>query len=195
MELDADGCSISKVQVKGGGTSGIVVRGDDCVVEDVLVTGSSRGLRTNDANGLYVGNSSFVDNSDFGMIIHLSNNVTVYGCNVSGNLFDDGIQVNAGPSNITISHTLVDNNGFVGIEFLGNTDITVDHCTVTNNQDNGIYVESSKRVRITDNNISWNWLFATFAILSRNSPPYAQPRHQCQGKPDKRVIIPCQGAE
>ena len=166
VELNADGIALSKVRIDGGSTSGLYVKGANCTIEDIYVTGSSRGLRTSGADWLYIGNSTFTDNDDFGMIIHLSNNVTIYGCEVTWNEYDDGIRINAGQSNITISHTLVNANGYYGIEFMGNTDIRVDNCTITNNSDNGIYVTSSDRMVFEDNTIQWNLLFGIYTFQS-----------------------------
>jgi parallel beta-helix repeat protein len=166
VDINADGTNLSKIKIDGGGTSGVYIKGENCTIEDINVTGSSRGLRTNGAHWLYIGNSTFTGNSDFGMIIHLSNNVTIYGCEVTNNAFDDGIQINSGQSDITISHTLVDSNGFMGIEFLGNSDIRVDNCTITNNFDTGIWIELSQGIDIHDNDVDSNFLFAIYIFFS-----------------------------
>ncbi|MCK4970056.1 MAG: right-handed parallel beta-helix repeat-containing protein, partial [Thermoplasmata archaeon] len=166
VQLNSDGINLSKVRIDGGSTSGVYVKGANCTIEDIYVNGSSRGLRTSGADWLYIGNSTFTANDDYGMIIHLSNNVTIYGCEVTWNDFDDGIRINAGQSNITISHTLVDTNGYRGIEFMGNTDIRVDNCTITNNSDNGIYVTGSDRMVFEDNTIQWNLLFGIYTFKS-----------------------------
>ncbi|MCK4266024.1 MAG: right-handed parallel beta-helix repeat-containing protein, partial [Thermoplasmata archaeon] len=166
VQIDANNSNMSEVHIEGGDDSCVMVRGNNVTIEDIYATGSIAGLSTDGADWLYVGNSTFTINEDYGIYVEDSNNVTIYGCEVILNEYDDGIKINTGSSNITISYTLVDENGYYGIEFDGNTDVRVDNCTIINNYDNGIQTYSSDRIVFEDNIIRWNLLFAIYPFQS-----------------------------
>ncbi|UCC93053.1 MAG: right-handed parallel beta-helix repeat-containing protein [Thermoplasmata archaeon] len=166
VDVNADGTVLSKLNITGGGTSGIYIKGENCTVEDVNVSGYSRGLRTNGAHWLYIGNSSFTSNTDFGMIIHLSNNVTIHGCTIDDTPGEDGIRVNSDISNVTITNCTINSSGLWGIEFLGpNQDVVIANCVITNSSFDGVFADSMTRLEFRDNTVMYSIDLALFVFF------------------------------
>lgn len=169
VEISTDGVNISKMRIENGGTSGIVVRSDNVNIEDVYVTGCSRGLRTNGADWLYIGNSTFNGNYDYGMLFHLSSNITVHGCTISDTMSEDGILVNGDQGYITISSTTIETSGTWGLDFFGpNWNVVVDGCTIANNSFDGVFFDSITDLQFTDNTVNGNTDVGLFIFFGKD---------------------------
>jgi parallel beta-helix repeat protein len=168
VEVTADNVNISKLHIQGGRIAALTIRTDNCVFEDIWCNGSNRGARTSGSDHTYIGNSTFSGNNNFGLILATSTNITIYGCNISGNVGDSGLLINSNQQNVTVSQSLFDSNGGFGIEAASSPDLMIDNCTITNNSLDGAYLDTINRLQFIDNVVMYNVDFGTTITLSKD---------------------------
>ncbi|MFL2944014.1 MAG: right-handed parallel beta-helix repeat-containing protein, partial [Candidatus Poseidoniales archaeon] len=157
FSITSDEVSISKIMVKGCGTSSgsnaFQVTGDDVTVENVIGKTCHKGISV-EGSGAWIGNSSFINNDNIGVHVwegdSSTTTVTFYKNNISSN-GHHGILV-AEDDVVIGSNIILDNSGD-GIS-VSSSDVIVSGNTISGNSDGIELINISPRAIISNNIIS-----------------------------------------